>query len=92
MFLHHQIITKTQKVITPIITTKFRRNSWFTTQEYVDEFSKVIDKFISNTKLKYQNTNTSIKNQVYISSNIPIKTPKKHHICTGWHTSDKRKR
>ena len=48
--------------------------NWISNQEDVDHFSKVIDRFVSDIKLKYQNANGSIDNQEYISSNLPIET------------------
>ena len=66
--------------------------NWILNQAEVDQFSTMIDKFISDIKLKYQNVNGASDNQVYISSNLPIKTSKKHHGCSGWHTSSKQKR
>ena len=66
--------------------------NWISNQAEVDQFSTMIDKFFSDIKLKYQNVNDASENQVYISSNLPIETSKKHHGCSGWHTSNKRKR
>ena len=66
--------------------------NWISNQEDVDHFKKAIDRFVSDIKLKYQNANGSIDNQEYISSNLPIETSKKHHGCSGWHSSNKRKK
>ena len=66
--------------------------NWITNQEEVDEFSKLMDKFVSDIKVKYQKENDATKNQVYISSNLFIEKSKKHHGCSGWGTSTKRKR
>ena len=66
--------------------------NWINNQEEVDEFSKIMDKFVSDIKEKYQKENNAAENQVYISSNLPIEKSKKHHGCSGWGTSTKRKR
>ena len=66
--------------------------NWISSQEDVDQFAEVIDRFVSDIKLKYQNANGLTENQVYISSNLPIERSKKHHGCSGWQSSNKRKR
>ena len=49
----------------------------------------MIDSFVSDIKLKYQNANGSIDNQVYISSNLPIETSKNiMDVVDGTHPKD----
>ena len=90
-FLYHQILAK--KSFYSQLHPNFKEAvNWINNQQEVDEFSKMLDKFISDIKVKYQSANDATQNQIYISSNLPIEKSKKHHGCSGWNTSNKRKR
>ena len=66
--------------------------NWITTQQEVDEFSRLMDSFVSSIQKKYQEEQTTTANHTYVSSNIPIENAKKHHGCDGWKHSSKKKR
>ena len=68
--------------------------NWITCQEEVDQFKKVMDEFVCTIKTKHNNLHSvSTGNHTYISSNLPIEKSKKHHGCTGWaQTKKKRKK
>ena len=66
--------------------------NWVTNQEDADELRCLLDKFVSDVKAKYQNEHPVNKSQIYVSSNMSIKTAKQHHGCTGWTESRKRNR
>ena len=65
--------------------------NWVTNQQDVDELKCLFDKFISDVKSRYQQVHPVNQDQIYISSNMPVETSKKHHGCTGWSESRKRK-
>ena len=65
--------------------------NWVTNQQDVDELKDMFDKFISDVKSRYQQVHPVNQDQIYISSNMPVETSKKHHGCTGWSESRKRK-
>ena len=59
--------------------------NWIRSQDEVDAFATVIDKFVSDLKEKYQTEgNDTNREHTYVSSNLPIETCKKHHGCDGW--------
>ncbi len=65
--------------------------NWITTQEEVDQFAKLMDNFLSGFKKKYKEEKTkTCKTHNYVSSNLPIKTARKHHGCNGWKQLKKR--
>ena len=66
--------------------------NWISNQEEVDEFSKMMDSFVSGIKEKYEKKNNVDPNHMYVSSNIPIEKSKKHHGCDGWKQSSQKKR
>ena len=66
--------------------------NWITCQSEVDELKKIMDKFVSKIKRKYKDVHHVNHDQTYISSNLPIETARKHHGCTGWKQSKKRKK
>ena len=66
--------------------------NWISNQEEVDEFSKLMDSFVSGIKEKYEKEHNVDTNHTYVSSNIPIEKSKKHHGCDGWKQSSRKKR
>ena len=66
--------------------------NWISTQEEVDEFSKMMDSFVSGIKEKYQKEHNIDPDHTYVSSNIPIEKSKKHHRCDGWNQSSRKRR
>lgn len=66
--------------------------NWITNQDEVTELKHLLDKFVSDIKSTYQQRHPVEETQVYVSSNMPIETSKKHHGCSGWKENKKRKK
>ena len=64
--------------------------NWLTSQTDVDELKKMFDSFVSKMKTKHSENQSN--DGVYISSNMPIETSRKHHGCMGYTKSNKRKK
>ena len=55
--------------------------NWVTGYNDITIFNTLIAEFIGRMKSKHEPANRLRDNNVYISSNIPCKTAKKHHGC-----------
>ena len=66
--------------------------NWISTQQEVDQFSKLMDSFVSDIKKKYKDEQINSTNRTYISSNIPIEKAKKYHGCDRWKQTSRKKR
>ena len=65
--------------------------NWITSQEDVEKLKRLFDSFISDMKHTHSDKHPVRTSQLYISSNIPIETSKKHHGCMGYARNKKRK-
>ena len=64
---------------------------WITSQEDAEKLKWLFDSFISDMKHTNPDKHPVPTSQLYISSNIPIETSKKHHGCMGYARNKKRK-